>query len=320
MVLLTDTMHFAKRKKKEKKKKKKKRKKKKKKKKLKQRIKDCYSKLTNSKENEELQRQLELAQMNCEERTQFYIEENREKCKENVKQKHEIYKEKDKKARIELDRKIDRLKRERESDGHHSTVLNDVIAGPFNLLIRSIKQILISTFYLVVDPVGSYVYVKEKVKNPVSTIQTLRKWLFKTWHSKTVFLSSILKKSHALNVLSDHVEDNPIFEAVVSSRRSAKELARQEKKAILRKKRIQERRDAALFGCRHILLTTMRKTPCLWCYHICPDLYPQCLGLMTFLTNFIHIIIYVIAITLWTPCILACEVCRGLLCCLVCTG
>lgn len=67
-------------------------------------------------------------------------------------------------------------------------------------------------------------------------------------------------------------------------------------------------------------LTSLRQKPCLWLYHLCPWFYPHCLGFLAFWRQFTDVILFLLAVAVWSPCILLTEFCRSVMCCVMCAG
>ncbi|VVC89359.1 unnamed protein product [Leptidea sinapis] len=201
-----------------------------------------------------------------------------------------------------------------------SNFLSNLINGVINITLNSIRVILISTCFVIRHPIRSYIYVKHRLRDPVGTCKAIRRWFGNTWKEKDTKLSQTLMESEALNVIADHLEDSQVFQFFANKGGTQNEKMYYEKKTALRKKRMRKRHDIAVYGCRHMLLTTLRKHPCIWVYHICPDCYPQCLSLMTFLNNFCQILMFLLAVLCWTPCIVMCEIVRAIFCCVGCTN
>nr|XP_021188667.2 uncharacterized protein LOC110375026 [Helicoverpa armigera] len=83
-----------------------------------------------------------------------------------------------------------------------------------------------------------------------------------------------------------------------------------------KKKRYREPVD---FQCS-LFMATLKKKPCLKIYYMCPWFYPHCLGLLKIWQQFIDIVIFALAVVVWSPCILTMEVLRYLMCFLFCSA
>ncbi|XP_041976182.1 uncharacterized protein LOC121730985 [Aricia agestis] len=248
-------------------------------------------------------------------------EKTKKDCKQAFKREIKYYKKQEKKNRKATRKALKAIEKQKRREIGQWNCISNFLNGVINLIVQTIKIIITSVFTLITNPVRCFVYLKQKLKNPEKTGASIKQWFQKTWGRKNTKVSKMVQDSEAISVISDHIENMPFYDTVfVSKGKTKEERAMYERRKRLREKRMQKRHDEALYGCRNILLTTLRKTPCICFYYLCPNLYPQCLSLLTFLKNFYHIIIYLAALAFWTPCILTFEICRSLLCCLFCVG
>ncbi|XP_050342783.1 uncharacterized protein LOC126768626 [Nymphalis io] len=249
------------------------------------------------------------------------LQRKRVRCENKLKQKEKEFKESEKMADKE-NLKVEKIIKKNKNDEELAwNCMTNFVIGIINIGVNLIIKIFSMTFSMLLNPIGSFVYVRERAKDPPGTIKRIKGWLTRTWSNKNSRMSETIKQSNTMNVIADQIEDTAIYDALFANKgKTGAQKSLYERKRKLRKRRIQKRHDQALYGCRHMLLTTLRKTPCLWLYYICPDLYPQYLNLVTFMTNFCHLIIYLLALICWTPCIICFEGCRACLCCLFCTN
>lgn len=248
------------------------------------------------------------------------LRRRRKRCVKQIKEKEEEFKKNEIKLKKMHQKEIHMQQQALKEGAHNWNCLTNLVSGFLNLLLTSIKNVLSAIFSIFFNPIGSYIYIRERAKNPQGTLNRLGQWISRTWSNKTSKISQTVKDSNAMSVIADHVEGLPVYETLFANKgKTQKERAAYERQKRLRQKRIRKRHEEALYGCRHMILTTMRKTPCLWFYHIFPDMYPHCLSLLSFMKNIFHLIIYLIALLCWTPCIVSFELCRSFLCCLLCT-
>ncbi|XP_069354650.1 uncharacterized protein [Maniola hyperantus] len=249
------------------------------------------------------------------------LKRKRKRCKKKMKEE-EMALEKAEKRAIKEDRKTLRKQQNLwKQEEEHWNCLTKFIAGLVNLIINTIKTLISAIFSLIFSPVRTFVFIKRRIKDPNGTIGKLSNWFQRTWGNRSSKISGKIKDIGALNIIADHFEDTRVYDALFADRGQTKEeRALYEARKRKRKQRMNQRDNEARFGCRHILLTTLRKTPCLWCYFLCPELYPACLSLINFMKNFFNVMLYLLAFIFWTPCIISFEVCRAFLCCFFCTG
>lgn len=212
------------------------------------------------------------------------------------------------------------VKKLREEIGTKETnCFFDIVMG----ILRAAGTLAIAIIFMIIalvrDPKGSYWYVKKKWKDPSGTWYDIKIWFKQAWEVRKLRMQTTIAGSQTLTILNDTVQNAPWYHALAPKGKTKQEqkLKLQERKAVA--KRVRKRDNEAIFGCRHMILTTLRKRPCLWCYHLFPDLYPQCLSLMACWRDLMNVLMFVLAIFVWTPCLIACELCRAFCCCLLCT-
>lgn len=249
----------------------------------------------------------------------YCITKKQKKCKQELKRKEKIYKKKEKRLKKVLNKKNKKVMIEKKTQDHNMNIISKFISGSLNVCAQTTKQVFMSMINAITDPIGSYVYLRETMKNPRTAIERVKNWFYRTWHCRTCFIPSLVKKSHVISVISDQIVNSAICDSLIASRLKTKEEQnRHEQNVRARKRRIRKRKNDAIFGCRHIILTTLRKTPCLWFYYICPGFYQHFLSFVAFVKIFCRLLMYVAAAAFWTPCIIASVMCRALLCCLIC--
>lgn len=255
--------------------------------------------------------------------------------KRQEEEKHKRYSEADKryqkslkeKRKKELKRKIKLYKQEqremkelsKQDEAHDTNCFVDFVLGILRLVFIGLKGILTVLFTIISDPEGSYRYTRLKLRNPTDTMKEMLRWAEEAWQHQKFRMNRAIKGSRTMTILKDEVIESEIYQAFAPKGKTEEERRFIDASNKRRKKRILKRQNEAIFGCRHMLLVTMRKRPCLWFYHICPNIYPQFLSARMFLINFSQMLLFCLAVVVWTPCIVCCEACRGLLCCILCT-
>lgn len=243
------------------------------------------------------------------------LHRKRVRCKKRMMEEEKALNVAEKNA-IKEHRKILR-KQNMARDDPRWNCLTKLIAGLLNLIVNTIKKIIVGLWTALTNPIKSLVYIKRRANDPNGTITKIFGWFQRSYGDTTSKVSQKIKNINALNVIADTLEDTALFNALADKGQTKEEKAIYERKRKLRRQRIDRRERDIHTDCRHILLKTMRKHPWLCCYYICPDLYPQCLNLRSFMKSFFNVIIYLLAFACWTPCIAAFEVSRALLCCLL---
>ncbi|XP_028172216.1 uncharacterized protein LOC114361415 [Ostrinia furnacalis] len=244
-----------------------------------------------------------------------------EKRKQFAKDRNKAMKEENKRRKNRMKEEMEVLKLLESKDGARDTNCCVEIFGTiFSIGFHTIKIFFGGLFKIITDPKGSYWYTRERMQDPQGTLISIKRYVRRGWRIRKLKITKCMNNSETVSILSDTFKESPVYQAFADRGKTKKEqdtFAMESKK---RKKRVRHRQDAAIYGCRHALLTTLRKTPCLWVYHVCPEFYPQCLSCLAFTRNFWHLCLFVLAFACWTPCIVFCEAMRGLCCCLLCTG
>ncbi|CAH0728952.1 unnamed protein product, partial [Brenthis ino] len=94
--------------------------------------------------------------------------------------------------------------------------------------------------------------------------------------------------------------------------------AKDPKKRMFKKKRSPRPRERLDFGCS-LYMASLRKRPFLSVYHRVPWFYPHFLSLVNVYKQFRDILLFLLAVVVWSPCILCMEACRAVMCCFFCT-
>ncbi|XP_062530858.1 uncharacterized protein LOC101745587 isoform X1 [Bombyx mori] len=200
-----------------------------------------------------------------------------------------------------------------------TSCLADFFLGLLKCAASILKHVGFIIFKVISDPKGSYRYVQQRLRDPIGTYERVKKAFEDAWRIKKLKIMKSLGGSDKMTILSDTLQDTAIYQAFAYKGKTKKEKRKIELENKQRKMRIMQRDKAALKNCKHMLLHTLRKTPCLWFYHVCPVFYPQCLGLLSFMHKFTDILLFLLAFMVWTPCIVCFEGCRAICCCILCT-
>ncbi|XP_059052446.1 uncharacterized protein PF3D7_1409500-like [Achroia grisella] len=193
------------------------------------------------------------------------------------------------------------------------------LEGLINMPIKLIKLVFSIVFTVITKPRRSLRYIRDRIKDPMGTHGRIKMWIGKAWRVKPLRIEKTLSDSETINILTDAIKDSDLYQTFAFTGKSQKDKQQIEIQKKERKRRIRLRQNEALYSCRHMLLTTLRNKPCLCVYYICPNLYPQFLGLLSFMRSFFNLCLFLVAIACWTPCIICSELTRALCCCLLCT-
>lgn len=251
-----------------------------------------------------------------------HMQESLEKRKQFSKERKKVLKEEDKrrKKRKKEEMEVMRFLESKEGASRHTNCFVELFAQILSVGLAVVKLVLFTVFKIISNPKGSYWYARERMIDPQATLILIKRAIRHGWRIRKLKVTKCMKNSETVSILSDTFKDSTLYQTFVDKGKTKKEQQAFEIETKRRKRRVRKRNEAALYSCRHVLLNTLRKTPCLWVYHICPEFYPQCLSCVGFLRNFWHMIVFMCALACWTPCILCCELTRALCCCFLCTG
>lgn len=87
----------------------------------------------------------------------------------------------------------------------------------------------------------------------------------------------------------------------------------------IKKKRKIKKKEPLDFGCSPYM-ASLRKRPCLFIFYTCPWFYPHFISLITLWRQFTDVILFLLAVIVWSPCLLTLEVFRFFICCCLCTA
>lgn len=169
-------------------------------------------------------------------------------------------------------------KQDRPYDNH---CLIDFLVAACGLAFRGFKGMFNLLFNVITEPKQSFNYMKTRLKHPSDTICRFSKWWSIFWQRQKLAMTRSVRGSKTMSILTDALQGT---NAVNPCNKSA-------------------------------FLASLRIKPCLWVYHICPSLYPQFLQFLRFWRCYTDIVLFLLAVLVWSPCIICFELCRCILCC-----
>ncbi|XP_031769477.2 uncharacterized protein LOC116413591 [Galleria mellonella] len=168
----------------------------------------------------------------------------------------------------------------------------------------------------VVNPKRTSEILKSSARDPSRILVNIKNALSdsgtaSTWKRICARLRAMSHITAARNKLEQYAFTHFLLHAADKNpkRRLKHKNKRQEKKS----------KEPIDFACS-LFMASLRKKPCLAVYYICPWFYPHCINFLTFWKQFMNIMLFLLAVTVWSPCILAMELCRAMMCCTFCTA
>lgn len=241
--------------------------------------------------------------------------------KKRLKRTHRLLM-KQRKKKLKQDKKeLKKLKKQTDNIPVGATnVVADCFQGLFLLMFRGLKGAFKMLFHLFTKPTQSMDYMKARINEPHATWKYFSRTWRIGWQKQRQRIATSIRGSDSMKILDDAIKDTALYTTFQNKGKTRQERSKIESENRKRRRRNEKRQNEALYSCRHMFLLTLRNRPCLWVYYICPYLYPQCLSLLTFWKHFTDILLFGLAVLVWTPCITCCELIRGLMCCCLCTG
>ncbi|XP_046960356.1 uncharacterized protein LOC124530297 [Vanessa cardui] len=242
--------------------------------------------------------------------------------KEREKRERELEKQRAiiRKKRREEDsiRRKYRKKRDKDMEKRINKDSSDVILAAESLIdigklgITACADILRSIARITTDPKQAYMTLKSMKEDPeliASTMQTAFADSGVASTARRVRLRCMSMRG--VKKIKNCLEQYPVTNFLLH-------IADKDPKQRIPKKaaRVRERLD---FGCS-LYMASLRKRPFLSVYDRWPWFYPHFLALLNVYRQFRDILLFLLAVVVWSPCIFCMEACRAIMCCFFCTG
>ncbi|XP_061729914.1 uncharacterized protein LOC133534689 isoform X2 [Cydia pomonella] len=104
---------------------------------------------------------------------------------------------------------------------------------------------------------------------------------------------------------------------LATTRRGYRRITRRIRERYYRNKKLAEEQKGQ-YACDFYLMS-LRTKPCLWVYYMCPVCYPYCLQLLNTWRQVSDLLLFFVAIIVWSPCILCAE-CLKVVACNMCVS
>ncbi|XP_047526526.1 uncharacterized protein LOC125063887 [Vanessa atalanta] len=240
----------------------------------------------------------------------------REKEKREEKRKAIIRKKRNEEDRI---RRKYRLQQDRDMEKRINKNSSDVILAAESLIdigklgITACADVLRSIARMTSDPKQAYSTLKSMKEDPELIISTMQSAFADSGvaaTAKRVRLRCLSMRGvkQIKNILEQYAVTNFLLHIA----------DKDPKRRMLTRtpSRVRERLD---FGCS-LYMGSLRKRPYLSVYDRWPWFYPHFLALLNVYRQFRDILLFLLAVVVWSPCIFCMEACRAIMCCFFCTG
>lgn len=204
-------------------------------------------------------------------------------------------------------------------ESYGTNCLLDFFVGVIAIGFRTANYLIKSVFKIIIHPKRNYRYTRQLLKYPAKTIKYIRERCSIIWQRQLLRMARTIRGSRTMSIIADEIREQPLYQAFESRNKTPKEIKAVKVQIRIRRRRREFRDRLAMQGCNNnLFILTLRQMPCFWVYHICPGFYPQCLTVLKIWRDYTNLILFCLAIFVWSPCILAFELCRTLMCCLLC--
>ncbi|XP_050342753.1 uncharacterized protein LOC126768609 isoform X2 [Nymphalis io] len=214
-----------------------------------------------------------------------------------------------------------RMRRDKEMERKINTKSSDIILAAESLIdigklgITACTDILRSVARCTSDPKQAYYTLKSMKEDPEVIMSTLKS----AYQDSGVAATAKRVRLRCLSMrgvkrIKNKLEENAVTNFMLHIADN------DPRRRVLKKKpapvRLRERLD---YGCS-LYMGSLRKRPYLSIYDRWPRFYPHFLSLLNVWKQFTDIMLFLLAVVVWSPCILCMEACRAIMCCFFCTG
>lgn len=207
-------------------------------------------------------------------------------------------------------KKIDGKLLKRYKESSDSMLLAESVFDLAKMSGHVLWNVLKGFYKFASEPKKSYEDIKKSLSDPDDVKNKCLNSEF------TATARRLKKKIGAMGVTKNATE---CLESNAVSRFMIHSLDKDPTKRLTKMKKIRKRKERIDFECSPYM-ASLRRRPFLWVYDRCPRLYPQFISMLTLWRQFLDIVLFLVAVAVWSPCIIGIEVCRALMCCCLCTG
>uniref|UniRef100_A0A2A4JG27 Uncharacterized protein n=1 Tax=Heliothis virescens TaxID=7102 RepID=A0A2A4JG27_HELVI len=192
------------------------------------------------------------------------IKAEKRQNKEFLEASNKFQKEKKHKEELERNERIKMLKREEQEMielSKHDEIgdtncIADFLIGLAKMGLFVIKGFFSVLFKIIFDPKGSFRYTRQRLRDPKTTIGLLRRWSGQAWRRQKFRMNRTIKGSETMSILKDELQESDVYKAFANKGKTDEERQFIESRSRRRQRRIRKRKNKAVFGCRHMLLSS----------------------------------------------------------------
>lgn len=235
--------------------------------------------------------------------------------KRNYAMRQKKYKKEDllrKKERNKAD-KIANRHLEKYMNSSDTLLLAESATDIAKLGINAVTSSLKCMCKAVLNPKHTYRNLRTGVQNPQRLLNNMKNvWSDSGVVSTARRVKRRFRSMRCVNSVANKMKENTVMNYLLHA-------CDNNPTARLRRKRRVRRREPVNFQCS-LYMASIRKKPWLFVYYLCPWFYPHCISMLNIWRQFTDVMLFLLAVFVWSPCILAMEACRACMCCTLCTG
>ncbi|XP_038210912.1 uncharacterized protein LOC119831575 [Zerene cesonia] len=204
-----------------------------------------------------------------------------------------------------------RLEKSIKKDASDTMLLTESVIDVAKLGITGVSDLLRLLYRCVRDPKHSLYNIKSMKENPSLILKSLKNAYSDSGVASTS--RRVMKRVQSMEAVksaTELLEQYPATNYLIHINNPKKRMQ------AIKKKRRKERID---FHC-NLFMSSLRKRPFMWIYDRWPWFYPHCLSILNVWRQFADVMLFLLAVVVWSPCIFAMEMCRAVMCCTLCTG
>lgn len=224
----------------------------------------------------------------------------------NKEQNEKYLAKQNKKKELEIWENEEKIRIENNMMQGNVSLISSGLSGLVSWIVAIISKLIRILYSCVRHPKLAFAYTQEKLRNPKPTLYMIKRWGFQLYRSKLLRIKYNIARSETATMLTDEILTSKYVKVFLPKDKATND------NLTMRQQRKMKRKKDAIYSCKHVQLLTMRKTPCMWFFYLCPEFYLQFLNFVTGCKTALKVIG---AIVVWTPCIVVVEIINCCCCC-----
>lgn len=230
------------------------------------------------------------------------------KAKEVVKEDGEDLHKQKKLKELQMWENEEKLRIEEDLVEGNVSLTSSCLSGLASWIITIIAKLAHIIYTCVRHPQVAIAFVKEKLMNPKLTYGMTKRWGLHLYRSKIIRIKNNIDRSETARMLIDKILTNKFVRLFSPNDRKT------HNNLVFRIVRKIQRKEV-MYSCKRIFSLTMKKSPSMWFFHLCPDFYAPLLNFLIGCRKVTEALMAIGAIIVRTPCFIVLETFRFLFCC-----